>query len=138
MSKHTGKDFETLGDAAARLLGGLERRRKKASEGLDNSSEQIGRADLTGFDLGDFPAMDDITQISPDTDERDAPEDRAAGATLRGLETASRMVRVGHRRSVVYVTFSGAAVIAANDGHPITCPRLVNFERGDGDRFFST
>jgi len=138
MSKHTGKDFETLGDAAARLLGGLERRRKKASEGLDNSSEQIGRADLTGFDLGDFPAMDDITQISPDTDERDAPEDRATCATLRGLETASRMVRVRPLPEVVYVTWAGVVLIRANDNHPITCPRLLNFERGEGDRFFST
>ena len=115
-SKQPRKGFETIGQAAERLLQELEQRRgKKASEGLANSSEQIGRADLTGFDLGDFPAMDDITQISPDTDERDAPEDRAAGATLRGLETASRMVRVGPLPEVVYVTWVGVFVIAGND-----------------------
>lgn len=109
--------MESLSDAAARLLAGLERRRNK--EAAIEGAAEIRRAGLSEV----FRCVDDalaIPQTSPDTDERVAPQYRAGLPALRGLNTASNC------RQRVYVTWNGQAVFGANDDHA-AAPRWTEY-----------
>ena len=116
--------MEQIGKAAQRLLAKMDARKRKASERLTTSSEQIGRDDLDRLfsGTGNAPA---VPQIAADADERDPAQDRATSATLSGFETASRMVRVRPLPEVVYVTWAGVAVVAGNSNHASALARLA-------------
>jgi hypothetical protein len=131
MSKTLKEHFETLGQAAERLLCRLERTAKnKASERLEGS-EQIGTVELPksrfpSKDYGDNgansarpPAVDDVT----------APEDRAATGAIRRVTLHSKSdmrasplhsrERVRPLPRVLYVSWAGVAIIGSNDNHRI-------------------
>lgn len=101
MSKRTTKGPEQIGEAARRLLQELDERLGRPA---DATSAEIGRGEVSGAFTDSHPA--------PEPGETVGTIDRAT-VTPRQLE--SRMVRGRLPRSVVYVSFSGAVLIAAND-----------------------
>ena len=122
--------MEQIGKAAQRLLAKMDARKRKASERLTTSSEQIGRDDLDRLfsGTGNAPA---VPQIAADADERDPAIERDGCPTLSGLETASRANQgsrartTGHLPEVVYVTWAGVAVVAGNSNHASALARLA-------------
>lgn len=105
--------MEKLGDAAARLLRRLERGRNRPAEA---NSAEIGRGEVSGSFTDSHPAP-----VMPG--ETVGPIDRA---TVTPRQFGSRMVRIRPLPEVVYVTWVGQRVVAANGNH--ASARLLKME----------